>query len=128
MPETQTLICVSCPMGCALTARIEDGRVAAVAGNQCARGVVYAEAECVNPLRTVTTTIPVAGGDLPTLPVKTAAPIPKTMIMACMAALRNVSARAPVAIGDVIVADAAGTGVAIVATGAIGAGNARRSG
>lgn len=120
MPETRTLTCVSCPMGCALTVRMEDGRVASVTGNQCPRGVVYAEAECVNPVRTVTSTVPVAGGDLPVLPVKTASPIPKTSIMACMEELRGVRVRAPLAIGDVVVHDVAGTGVDVVATRGVG--------
>ena len=116
MPEERRLICVNCPMGCALTVKLENGRVTAVGGNQCARGAVYAEAECVNPTRTVTSTVPVDGGDVEMLPVKTRAPIPKSRIMACMESLRGVRVKAPVRLGDVVAADIAGTGVDVVAT------------
>lgn len=116
MSETRKLICVNCPMGCALTVTLEGGKVQAVAGSQCARGVAYAEAECVNPTRTLTTTVPVDGGELDMLPVRTRVPVPKHAIMACMERLRGVRAKAPVRLGDVVAADIAGTGVDIVAT------------
>jgi CxxC motif-containing protein len=53
---------------------------------------------------------------LPRLPVKTARPVPKGAIMACMRVIRGVSVDAPVAMGAVIVEDLAGTGVQLVAT------------
>ena len=36
------LICIGCPMGCQLTATMENGAVTAVAGNTCKRGDSYA--------------------------------------------------------------------------------------
>ena len=41
------LTCIGCPMGCQLTATIENGVVTAVTGNTCKRGDSYARKECV---------------------------------------------------------------------------------
>ena len=54
------------------------------------------------------------------LRARTAAPIPKSMIFDCLAELRKVSVKAPVHIGDVVLADVCGTGVDAVAAGNIG--------
>ena len=48
--------------------------------------------------------------------VKTKEDIPKDKIFDCIRALKGIEAEAPVQIGDVILKDAAGTGVDIVAT------------
>ena len=48
--------------------------------------------------------------------VKTASDIPKGKIFDCMKEIRAVKVAAPVHIGDVIIADCAGTGVAVVAS------------
>ena len=50
----QELICIGCPMGCQLTAEVENGVVTSVTGNTCPRGDAYARRECVAPVRTVT--------------------------------------------------------------------------
>ena len=41
------LTCIGCPMGCTLTATVENGTVTAVTGNTCPRGDSYARKECV---------------------------------------------------------------------------------
>jgi CxxC motif-containing protein len=51
------------------------------------------------------------------VPVKTAQAIPKEKIEECMEAIRDVTAEAPVALGDVIIPDVAGTGIDVIATG-----------
>ena len=48
--------------------------------------------------------------------VKTKEDIPKGVIFDCVKALQNVQVMAPISVGDVIVADVAGTGVDVVAT------------
>ena len=48
--------------------------------------------------------------------VKTREDIPKGKIFDCVRALKDVTVKAPVHIGDVIVPDIAGTGVDMVAT------------
>jgi CxxC motif-containing protein len=95
---------------------MRDGEVVKVTGNTCPRGVSYAKVECVNPTRTLTTTVKLYNGIMEALPVKTKNPIPKSKIFDCIEALAGVSAKAPVWIGDVVLKDAAGTGIDIVAT------------
>ena len=49
-------------------------------------------------------------------PVKTAAPIPKPLLLKAMDALAEVTVKAPVHVGDVVIRDLLGTGVDLVAT------------
>ena len=77
---------------------------------------VYAEKEVTNPTRIVTSSVRVKGGDRVSVSCKTKSDIPKSKIFDVARALRDVEAQAPVAIGDVLLEDVAGTGVQIVAT------------
>lgn len=113
----QQLVCVVCPLGCTLT--VEPGTGGAepeISGFGCRRGLEYARAELTDPRRVLTTSVTAAGGTLRRLPVKTAAPIPKRLLLQAAESLRGVRVSAPVAIGDVIVRDLLGTGVSLVAT------------
>lgn len=114
--EQRELTCIGCPLGCALTVTLENGAVQSVQGNTCPRGDAYARKEVTAPTRIVTSTVKVTGGTLPAVSVKTAGDIPKGKIFDCVRALKDVAVAAPVSIGQVIVPDVAGTGVAIVAT------------
>ena len=108
----RNLTCIICPRGCALTADITDTGVT-VTGNACKRGEEYAINECTNPVRTVTATVRVANRYNTMVSVKTAAPVPKGKMMEVMAQLRKTQVNAPVAIGDVVLADICGTSVVI---------------
>ncbi|MGM9536995.1 MAG: DUF1667 domain-containing protein [Candidatus Onthomonas sp.] len=114
--EQRNLTCIGCPMGCQITVTLEDGAVIKVEGNTCKRGDDYARKEVTHPTRIVTSTVRVAGGSAPTVSVKTAHDIPKEKIFQVMEDLRSVIVRAPVSIGDVVLENAAGTGVSVVAT------------
>lgn len=114
--EERNLTCISCPMGCPLTVVMDQGEVVSVSGNTCKRGDVYARKEVTNPTRIVTSTVRVEGGSADMVSVKTREDVPKEKIFACVEALKDVVVKAPVHIGDVIVPNVAGTGVAIVAT------------
>ncbi len=116
MAGERRMTCINCPMGCELAVRVENGEVAEVKGNQCPRGAAYAKAESAHPVRMVTSTVRLRGADVAQLPVKSAAPVPKDKVRDCVRALKPVAVDAPVAAGAVILADAAGTGVDIVAT------------
>jgi len=109
------IICVSCPVGCSLTVSQENGDIQ-VANHQCKAGITYAKEELANPTRNIATSVRVTGGDMLMLSVKTARPIPKGAIMSVVKAVHQVSVAAPVDIGDVVLANAAGTGVDVVAT------------
>lgn len=119
--EQKELICIGCPMGCPLTVTLSDGSVHEVSGNTCPRGESYAKKEVTNPTRIVTSTVKVAGGDRAFLPVKTKTDIPKEKIFACMEEIKGILAQAPVAVGDVLLENVAGTGVPVVATKAVSA-------
>lgn len=114
--EKRELICIGCPMGCPLTVELEDGAVKSIAGYTCKRGETYAMKEVTNPTRIVTSTVGVEGGSADRVSVKTREDIPKEKIFQCVKDLKGVTVKAPVHIGDVVVADVAGTGVDMVAT------------
>lgn len=114
--ETKKITCIICPNGCELTVDVEDDEVVSVNGNQCLRGMVYAEKEILNPTRTVTSTVAVTGGEQRRVSVKTARDIPKDKMMACASSLKHITVEAPVHIGDVIAENIAQTGVDIIAT------------
>lgn len=109
------IVCINCPVGCRLKAKIENGAVTEVTGNECKRGDAYARQECVAPMRMITAVIPVEGSKVP-LSVKTRTPIPKQLLFACMEALSEVRLSAPIAAGSVVLGDVLGTGVDIIAT------------
>ena len=114
---TRNLTCIGCPMGCQLTAEVQNGAVVSVSGNTCKRGEDYARKECVCPMRTVTGTVRLTDGRI--LPVRTAGDVPKEKVFAVAAAFNAVHPAPPFAIGDVVIADVCGTGVDVVATKSI---------
>lgn len=98
------LICIVCPMGCALVAeQAENGAVVSVTGNTCPRGKAYAEAELTHPTRTLTSTVRLSNRTA-LLPVKTDRPISKEKMLSAMPLLRELRVEAPVKIGDVVLA------------------------
>lgn len=118
--ESRELICIGCPLGCPLQVTIEGKEVTKVTGNTCPRGDRYARKEVTSPMRVVTSTVFVTGGTEPLVSVKTATEIPKDKIFSVMKTLHGLSVKAPVKIGDVIVKNAADTGIDIVATANVG--------
>lgn len=118
--KERNLTCIGCPMGCQLAVSMEQEEVLKVSGNNCKRGAIYGKKEVTSPTRIVTTTVPVLGGNMAVVSVKTKEDIPKGKIFECIKALKNVKIQAPVYIGDVILADVAGTGVDVIATKMIG--------
>ncbi|NLV86168.1 MAG: DUF1667 domain-containing protein [Clostridiales bacterium] len=114
--KKRTLTCISCPLGCQVTAEINKGEIVSVTGNTCKRGDVYARKELTNPTRIVTSTVEVIGGESSRLPVKTRTDIPKSMIFDCILALKGLKVKAPLKVGDVVLENVCGTGVDIIAT------------
>ncbi|MBQ7121017.1 MAG: DUF1667 domain-containing protein [Clostridia bacterium] len=113
----KNIICVACPMGCAVTVEIaENGDILSVTGNTCKRGDAYARAECTNPVRSLATTVKVNGGIHNVVPCKSAGSLPKDKIMECMKIINAAQAEAPVSLGDVLVSNILDTGIDIVAT------------
>lgn len=121
--EITKLICITCPVGCTLEVTHEGKTLIKVEGNQCKKGVDYAEGELTDPRRMVTSTVKVRGGVFPLVPVYTAAPIPEPLIFDLLAELRKVELQAPVKVGQVVLENALGTGVDVLASRNLPAGN-----
>jgi len=107
------LTCISCPIGCSMTAETQPDGSIRVSGNQCARGAQYARDELVDPRRVVTATCPTGCAMHPRAPVRSREPCPKELIPSILEEIYKTTVRLPVRQGDVI-----GTfhGVEIVAT------------
>lgn len=114
--EKRILTCIGCPMGCQIEVTMDGDEVISLSGNTCKRGDTYARAEVTHPVRTVTGTVRVSGGDIPMVSVKTATDIPKEKISEIIDTIHSTSVTAPVKIGDVLIADVADTGVDVIAT------------
>ena len=114
--ETKNLTCICCPLGCSLTVEMDGDKVVSVTGNTCKRGETYGYKEVTNPTRVVTTSVKVIGGSEKMVSVKTKEDIPKDKVFECVKSLKGITVTAPIHIGDVILADVAGTGVDFVAT------------
>ena len=124
--ETSFVTCVICPKGCSIKVDWElcdDGskKVVGVFGNSCTRGLKYATAEVVHPERVLTSTVRLVndgddGHSCELVPIRSASPIPKESLMAAMEEISKKTIRnSSVKMGDVVIEDIAGTGVAMVA-------------
>ena len=112
----RTLTCIGCPMGCQVTVDYEGEVINSVTGNTCPRGDIYARKEVTHPTRIVTTSVRVEGGVIGQVSVKTASDVPKEKMFDVVRDLKRVEVKAPVHMGDVVLKDAAGTGVDVIAT------------
>jgi CxxC motif-containing protein len=110
------MICIGCPLGCSLGVEYVGKKIQNINGNRCKVGLEYAEKECFNPERTLTTTVRVKNGHLPLVSVRTNKPMSKGRIFDAMNLLAKVEVEAPVKIGDTIVSNIFNTDVSIVAT------------
>lgn len=120
--ETLQFNCTTCPSECLLTVEVErnaDGAVAevrSVAGNSCPRGDKFAHQELTCPMRVVTTTVAVSGGDEALLPVRTAEAIPLELHAQAMALIRGLVVKAPIRMGDVVLPNLLDTGTDLIAS------------
>ncbi|MCW6037097.1 DUF1667 domain-containing protein [Spirulina subsalsa FACHB-351] len=118
-PQTSHYLCIGCPMGCRLEVEEAEGTIVEIRGFSCKRGEQYAAQEHREPRRMVTTTVQVDNGIWARLPVKTREPIPKDRVVELCQTLRQVRVQAPVTLGDVILPNALGLGVDVVASRSI---------
>ena len=111
------LVCIVCPKGCRL--HVDDENGYAVTGNSCPRGAEYGKNEIQNPTRVLTSTVRLSGGAYRRCPVKTDRAVPKGKLLDIMKELNGVELASPVAIGQIALKDAAGTGANVVVTKAL---------
>ena len=124
--ETLQFNCTICPSECLLTVEVErdaDGAVVevhSVTGNSCPRGDKFAHQELTCPMRVLTTTAAVSGGDEALLPVRTAEAIPLALHAQAMDLIRGLVVKAPVRMGNVVLEDLLNTGIDLIASMDIG--------
>jgi len=114
--ETSKLICIACPVGCELKVTHDGKAVLEVDGHKCKKGIDYAETEITDPRRVVITTVRVKGGFHPLVPVRSTEPVPKAKFFPILRRLREVELEAPVEMHQVVLANAEGTGIDVVAS------------
>ena len=120
--ETLQFNCTTCPSECLLTVEVErgsDGHVAevrSVTGNSCPRGDKFAHQELTCPMRVLTTTVAVSGGDEALLPVRTAAAIHIELHAQAMALIRGLVVNVPIHMGDVILPNLLNTNINLIAS------------
>ena len=118
--ETLQFNCTTCPSECLLTVEVErdaDGAVAevrSVTGNRCPRGDKFAHQELTCPMRVLTTTVAVSGGDEALLPVRTAEAIP--LELHAMNLIRGLVVNAPIRLGDVVLENLLDTNINLIAS------------
>ncbi|MDR2068690.1 MAG: DUF1667 domain-containing protein [Spirochaetaceae bacterium] len=113
--EKRLLTCIVCPNGCRLTVE-KKAEGFKITGNQCKRGIGFAEAEITHPARTLTTTVRTIFPQAPVLPVRTRGEIPKDKIREVMAFLNTITIREPLGIGAVAVENVLGLGRDVIVT------------
>lgn len=120
--ETLQFNCTICPSECLLTVEVErdaDGAVVevrSVTGNNCPRGDTFAHQELTCPMRVLTTTVAVSGGDGALLPVRTTEAIPLEFHAQAMDLIRGLVVEAPIRMGDVVLEDLLDTGINLIAS------------
>lgn len=120
--ETLQFNCTTCPSECLLTVEVKrdtDGAVAevrSVTGNNCPRGDKFAHQELTCPMRVLTTTVAVSGGDEALLPVRTAEAIPLALHAQAMDLIRGLVVNTPIRMGDVVLENLLGTNTDLVAS------------
>ena len=120
--ETLQFNCTTCPSECLLTVEVKrdtdgaEAEVRSVTGKNCPRGDKFAHQELTCPMRVLTTTVAVSGGDEALLPVRTAEAIPLALHAQAMALIRGLVVNAPIRMGDVVLEDLLGTNIDLVAS------------
>ncbi len=120
--ETLQFNCTTCPSECLLTVEAErDAKgavveVRSVTGNSCPRGDKFAHQELTCPMRVLTTTVAVSGGDEALLPVRTAEAIPLKLHPQAMDLIRSLVVDAPIRMGDVVLKDLLNTDIDLIAS------------
>ena len=109
------ITCIICPRGCLMTATVEGGSVR-VTGNTCPKGEEYAAQEIASPMRTIASSVPVAGGELPLASVRLTKPIPRERIFDLMEEIRKLRLEAPVKAGTVLIHNPLGFETELIVT------------
>jgi CxxC motif-containing protein len=112
---TDRLTCILCPVGCELEAeRAGDGLE--VRGNQCEKGIGFAEEEILHPMRNLATSVPLRGIASQMVSVRLSGPVPRDMIFPILAEIAGLRPEPPIHRGRVLIPNVLGTGADVIAT------------
>lgn len=120
--ETLQFNCTTCPSECFLTVEVERDAnssvtaVRSVTGNSCPRGDTFAHQELTCPMRVLTTTVAVSGGDEGLLPVRTSEAIPLELHAQAMNFILGLVVNAPIRMGDVMLENLLDTNINLIAS------------
>ena len=109
-------VCIICPNSCEIDVEYAGRDVKKVAGHKCKKGEEYVRRELTAPERGITTSVPLKGGALPLVSVRSDRPIPRELLSDVLSEISNARSEAPVNVGDVILKNVLGTGADIIAT------------
>ncbi len=109
------IVCITCPRGCTMQVDGSDNDIK-VSGNFCKRGEDFAKAELTNPMRTICSTVRTIYSDVPVLPCRVSADIPKDRIFDVMREINQAVIDKPLDRGDVIIPNVLGLGVDVIST------------
>ena len=110
-----SFVCIVCPKGCTLNVTREGEKIN-VTGNSCKRGEAFAIAEITNPKRTICLTVRTVFEDVPVLPVRLSADIPKSRIFDVMGEINKVVVKTKIGRGEAVIKNVLGLGVDVIAT------------
>ncbi len=113
--KVHNILCICCPEGCEMEVLEKNGKLV-IPKHICEQGRDYATQEIVNPCRFLTTTVKLKGADIAMLPVHTTDAIPKPKLERAMQQIAAVEVNVSIKLGDVICADLADTGIALVSS------------
>lgn len=107
--------CIGCPRGCLLRVEEENGEFT-VSGNSCENGRKFAVSEMTEPKRTICSTVKTVFADVPVLPVRVSADIPKDKIFEVMREINSVTVDKRISGGDAVIENVLGLGVDVIST------------
>jgi CxxC motif-containing protein len=112
-------ICVVCPNGCAIDAAFTSGarhELISSEGWGCPKGEEWVRREIESPMRTISTSVLVRGGDEILASVRTKNAIPLAKVMEVMDCLRALTLDAPLRIGQTIAVNPEDSGSDVIVT------------
>ena len=115
MSDSRELVCIVCPRGCTMHISETDGEYT-VSGNSCKRGKDFALSEMTEPKRTICSTVRTVFPDVPVLPVRVSAEIPKDRIFDVMKEINSFLLEKRVSRGETVIGNVLGLGADIIAT------------
>lgn len=110
------MTCIVCPRGCMLHIETASDGSFSVSGNSCKRGEAFAISEMTEPMRTVCSTVRTSFADVPVIPVRVSAEIPKSRIFDVMNEINKVTVTKEISRGDAVIKNVLGLGADVIAT------------